>query len=316
MVEYNGLSYKDDSFTVCTGLIDDKLKHVKLHENTKEIYVSAFHNTNIEKVICNEGLETIAKYAFCNCNLLKAINFPSSLKLIDESAFECSAIENVDLSKCKKLKLGKFSFFDAGIKVLILPDTLKEIPMKCFCFNLFKTIDLPTFLEVIGQEAFYNCRKLESVDFKNVKIISEGAFIGNTKLKEVFFNEVEEIQNSAFESCNQLKEINLSNTKIKSLQKDTFSGCYNLEKLILPNTIEVLKDNSLLDTKVTEITIPTSVIRIEELNSRPVKCFYDDINHIEVVGKKIKLIQISLEELLNRNKSFKEANDILNKLER
>ena len=46
------------------------------------------YNYDITSVVIPEGVETIGKYCFCNCDWLEEIRFPSTLKYIGNRAFD------------------------------------------------------------------------------------------------------------------------------------------------------------------------------------------------------------------------------------
>ena len=54
-------------------------------------------NTNIKKVVLNEGLENIGASAFQACSLLKEVEFKTNLKEIGNMAFALTVIENLTL---------------------------------------------------------------------------------------------------------------------------------------------------------------------------------------------------------------------------
>ncbi len=74
----------------------------------KSIGEYSFANcSKLEKVILNEGLESIESSAFLNCNNLKNIQFPSSLKYIGQEAFTSTAINSLVIPSTIKV-IGKF----------------------------------------------------------------------------------------------------------------------------------------------------------------------------------------------------------------
>jgi len=174
-VEYDGIYYEDDSFTNCVGIKDSKVI-VKLHPNTKKIEMHSFKYRSIIKIILPEGLEQIETNAFLNCDCLKEVNFPSTLKYIGEAAFKGTSLRAVDLSKCIDLKLSEDSFKNVPFRELYLPATLKEIPPGCFASNFITSLTLPNQLETIGANAFENCTYLGSIDLSSVKNLGKRAF--------------------------------------------------------------------------------------------------------------------------------------------
>ncbi|GMH68766.1 hypothetical protein TrST_g4414 [Triparma strigata] len=87
-----------------------------------------------------DGIEEIREGAFYSCERLVKIFFPSSLKLIGESAFEdCLSLEEADLQHTVLEELGRCAFYNcAKLKTMKIPGTLKKY----------------------GSSVFQNCRRL------------------------------------------------------------------------------------------------------------------------------------------------------------
>jgi len=311
MARFKDLEY-NDSFTICKGQIHKEQKEIILHPNTKVIARAAFTRSPITKITLNEGLEQIGYGAFSNCKNLTEVNFPESITLIENSAFFNTSIKTVNLYNCLSLSLGTESFRDAKIEELTLPYTLKTIPGYCFNSNNFRTVKLPRLLEHIGTGAFSECYNLEEIDFKNTKKIDGMAFINCTNLTKIVFNgQLKQIGNGCFAGCSKLSEVNLKNTELKKLSYSLFENCTNLEKIILPDSLESLSENCFKATKITLLDIPSLIDYIPDISTKEITCFCKDPKKVETSSSKIKLQQMTLDDLLNDNKSFKEINNIL-----
>lgn len=89
---------EDEMFYNCKSLAE-----VKFGEGIVEIGHKVFdrnqfsYGTSLEKVILPESLERIGSDAFVHCGKLKNINFPKNLQHIDNGAFYCSGLENVEI---------------------------------------------------------------------------------------------------------------------------------------------------------------------------------------------------------------------------
>lgn len=75
----------------------------------------------------------------------------------------------------------------AGVKLdyVVLSDTVTTIDAYSFNNSAIKAIYTGASLETIGEHAFYNCRKLENIEFECVKTIGEYAFWGCSSLKYI-----------------------------------------------------------------------------------------------------------------------------------
>ena len=77
-----------------------------------------------------------------------------------------------------------------------------------------------------------------------VTSIGSHAFDNATSLSSVMFgNGLETLGTYAFQNCEELTSADLSNTKIKTLSSNTFSGCKKLRSVNLPETLTTI-DNS------------------------------------------------------------------------
>ncbi len=136
-------------------------------------------NTSITSIVVPKGVEEIKKYAFYNCSSLQSITIPSTVKYVREYAFYGD----------KKLET---------INVTLEDGTLVE-------GNKLSA----SKVEVIGANAFYNCKALATLDLS--KILAIGA--------------------NAFDGCTSLQSANL--TKLRNTGKEVFRNCTSLQSVVL-----------------------------------------------------------------------------------
>lgn len=89
------------------------------------IGVSAFEDTDIEKITLPEGVQFIEERAFAYCDKLQTVNFPSTLGIIEEEAFEgCEELTDLDFPRSLKC-IGDcaFRFCDSVKSVEIMKHT-------------------------------------------------------------------------------------------------------------------------------------------------------------------------------------------------
>ena len=99
-----------------------------------------YQNKEIKTVRFEEGTCRIGEWAFAECDQLCEVDFPISLKMIDESAFYGCPLDIVNLPPCLR-KIGHSAFEETKIRELVLPDSLV----------------------ILGDWAFLDCGELESV---------------------------------------------------------------------------------------------------------------------------------------------------------
>ena len=113
----------------------------------------------------------------------------------------------------------------------------------CNCWGFEKAI-LPKGLVKIGDNAFYTCRSLKSIEIPNsVSDIGKWAFYHCSLVSLSIPNSVRHIGEWAFAGCEDLKCLNLSNG-ISKLENGVFSGCYELEKVVVPKSVRSIGKNA------------------------------------------------------------------------
>jgi hypothetical protein len=176
---------------------------------------------------------------------------------------------------------------------IILPSTLKWIGGEAFsgCWCI-KNIDLPDNLIAIGDEAFRGCS-----DIKNINLPDNLESIGSRAFKDCRFDYIKIPKSvvrmgSGVFSGSSLKTVELSSL----LPEHTFSGCTELQHVIIPDGIERLEEYTFSGcSSLDNVVIPESVIAIdwrcfsnctnlkkmiipEKIETIPYACFADCVN--------------------------------------
>ncbi|MBQ5872911.1 MAG: leucine-rich repeat domain-containing protein [Bacteroidales bacterium] len=116
----------------------------------------------------------------------------------------------------------------------------------------------------IGEQAFYLCSSLTSIDIPNsVTSIGESAFSCCWSLTSITLpNSVTSIGDGAFSYCNGLTSITIPNS-VTSIGDNAFSCCWSLTSITLPNSVTSIGEWAFSDCSVlTSITLPNSVTSI------------------------------------------------------
>ena len=174
----------------------------------------------IRTVEIEEGITSIAGYAFKNCTNLQSISMPSSLKSIGSDAFlNCTALTEV-----------------------IIPEGVTSISDGAFeeCSNL-KKITVPSTVTYIGREAFKNCSSLTSMQLPaGIKAIYESTFSGCKSLEEITIpSGVASISSMAFYNCDALTKVVLPEG-VKSIGANAFNSCDKLAEVEFPTTLTTI----------------------------------------------------------------------------
>ena len=191
------------------------------------------------------SLSAIEEGTFFRCNNLKSVAIPTSVTVIETSAFEdCTSLEDVIFVPQSKVERLGISAFEGCISLscIELPQSLKEIEIKAFndCIGL-STIKIPSGVETIGVSVFEGCSAMTFVN-----MIDNMNFDGIIPIK-------------AFDDCRSLKQIKLpQNTKV--LASCAFQGCTSLDCVDLPSQVEVLGVNSFNNCiKLKAVIIPKNI---------------------------------------------------------
>lgn len=143
----------------------EKLEHVDLPPNLREIEIGAFMETKLKKLNLPQSVTKIGADAFAGCGSLKRVVLPEGLKKINEGTFQ-------DCSKLTTVRI---------------PDSVVSIGKQAFAGIPFKTLTLPENIKKIGKEAF--CRvlnnRLTKVTIKSKKIKTWGKNVFGTPNKKL-----------------------------------------------------------------------------------------------------------------------------------
>ena len=148
-------------------------------------------------------------------------------------------------------------------------------------------VEIPDGVKVIGEFAFYENKTLKKVVIPDsVTQIKKCAFAYCEALQEVALGKgLSSLGNACFYNCKALSSIDFSNTKMKTMPKETFAGASmlqeldlgatkitaikeaafqhsGLKKIVLPTKLESIDDHAFYGTKIAELTIPASVKEI------------------------------------------------------
>lgn len=126
-------------------------------------------------------------------------------------------------------------------------------------------VELPEEIEIVGENAFAECRNLKKVTMSdNVKKLEHGVFTG----------------------CKKLSEIQLP-ASLKTLEKDAFFGCDSLKTLTLPEGVEVIGERVFgCCHNLSQVTLPRSLKKIsalafchcDKLESQYIPAFVEEID--------------------------------------
>ncbi len=181
-------------------------------------------------------------------------------KLISSLPIEAMRALNIEddvLVKCKD-----------GSPIIKVPEGVREIGNSAFknCEKL-ETIIIGDDVRTLGGESFRGCKNLTSLNLPvTVKRVGESSFRDCISLKELVVSNPEiEIGERAFENCANLSSISLPEG-MAEIYGGVFNSCKALENIHLPKKLTILGESSLADCiRIKNIDVPDSVTKIDDM---------------------------------------------------
>ena len=251
------MQYKREQFLKDSKKVSGSIFTVP--EEYTSLQVECFEDSKFSEIILPSKIKFIPRRCFGGSQI-ESIVIPDSVINIYESAFaRCTNLKDIKLSK-NLTTIGDMAFYDTqNLFYIKLPDQVFTIGSQCFLSSGINKIDFNDKLNLIGCQAFTNCQRLESLNFKN--------------------------------------------TNIKYFPQDIFKGSKNLKTLYLP--INFTQD-ALDRCNLFGIFNNSYIEKICKSGSLATRSIVSKSGKIEVVNYE----DMSLDEILELSKSFKEANKI------
>jgi uncharacterized protein YunC (DUF1805 family) len=233
-----------NAFYGCTEIAIVDLSNTGLTTINEQTFSNP-SRTKLENVNLSNctSLTTIANRAFSGCSALAAVNLSGSgLVTIGDTALatasygafaNCTSLTTINLSSCANLgTIGNYAFNSSGLTSFTLKNhsSLKTVGNAAFfsCANL-KKVDLSnnTGLTAIGSAVFSNSGGSIGSDKFTVDL---SGCIGLTSIQTT-----STASTNVFYNCAEIAIVDLSNTKLTTINASTFSGRAKLETVDLSN---------------------------------------------------------------------------------
>ncbi len=193
----------------------------------------------VKKIVIEDGVTTIADYAFGDCNNSNSVTIPSSIVSIGDNAF-CTP----DFGECVNLSAVYISDLAAWCNISF--DSVYSNPLYCaknlyLDNNLLTEVSIPDGVTLISNYAFFGYDKLTSVTIPNsVTTIGYSTFARCSNLTSVTIpNSVTKMGFSAFYKCISLTSVTLSES-LTSIEDSTFQDCTRLVSVTIPNSVTTI----------------------------------------------------------------------------
>ena len=213
-------------------------------------------------VVIPEGVTQIKRWDPNWHAPVTSLTLPDSLVSIGDSAFrDCDQLTSVYFGSGLQ-SIGSSAFRRTGIVDLELPDSLTELGTYAFdsCPEL-RSVNTGNGLTEIIRNAFSNCPKLENLTIgSGIKIIYYFAFENCPSLTGVV---IPPSVNNAYDNA-------FDKGAVTDLYPDFTIQNYVLTKytgtedtVAIPNVVQTIGDRAFAGSKVTSVTIPNSVTKID-----------------------------------------------------
>ena len=179
-------------------------------------------------------------YKSINRLKLKEIVLPETLQIIEEEAFGgLGALEKLVIPDTV-ISIHGYSFRGChALKHIRLPKQIRGIGAYSFynCLQLEEVI-IPDGITYVGSRAFENCRSLKHIHLPDsVRSIDQDAFYESGLVSFTFPPEVRSIERCMFSGCKDLEEVILPE-QVTSIAINVFEQCSSLKRIRIPASLE------------------------------------------------------------------------------
>lgn len=231
------------------------------------------------EIIIPDTVTEIGDYAFSGCTLLKKVKLPTNLKTISIGAFEkCLALLNIDFPEGLENILPN-AFAGTFLSHIEIPQGVKIIGENSFACEYLYTAIIPNTVEEIGKNAFKGNKNLvvygygygenviselntkmaewhtkeaipayavceginpnedDIVDYVEINKFVEGTAIEVGLLSHIYGVPIKVLDEASFKNNEKIQKIKLPNT-IEIMWDQVFYGCTSLNNVVLPETIK------------------------------------------------------------------------------
>ncbi len=191
----------------------------------------------------------------------------NDLRVIRENMVSLRSLDLSEVTNVTAIPDGQFK--ESLLNEIILPAGIERIGNESFANSRLLTMDaLPETLTSIGDRAFEGCIRVTFSRMpESLTELGEGAFSGCSAIKEMAFTS--QLSGSlppyTFQDCTLLEHVDLSTTEIRSIGSEAFRGCYELDEIILPETLTSISYAAFYGTAIRDISfLPANVDEIGE----------------------------------------------------
>ena len=212
--------------------------------------------TNLTTVEIPSSVTSIGSSAFYRCTGLTSVEIPSSVTNIGSSAFgRCSNLTSIAVESgnskydsrdnCNAIIETESNTLIIGCKTTVIPSSVTNIGNDAFygCTGL-TSVEIPSSVTSIGNYAFRGCDNLTKVIINSDTIVSAtytsssnlGNVFGSQVSEYVLGSEVKGIGSFAFYGCTGLTSVTILDG-VMSIGSFAFRGCTGLTSVEIPSSV-------------------------------------------------------------------------------
>lgn len=245
------------AFAFCTGLT-----HISIPSGVTSIGDMAYYGcTALSYITCNAANPpSCGTNCFTNVDKTIPVYVPVGHITSYQSAFVWSEFSNI-IVKTSSYNIIKYAASEQlSINLNAFASDVRSHTFE----DGIGTVRFYDTITVVGDYAFYNCKKMTAITLPNtIKEIGYAAFQDCDSLSSIILpDSVTSIGGYAFSGCTSLTSFEIPDG-VTNIGEGAFSGCVALTSIDLPNALTTIEDGAFSGcTGLTSLTIPSTVVDI------------------------------------------------------
>lgn len=171
------------------------------------------------------------------------------------------------------------------LKKVTIPKSVTNIGSCAFENTSIKSIKIEDTIKKLGYGVFFDCDKLETVEW-DYRIIPDDTFHGCDNLDKITFsNKLKKIENNAFYNSG-IKSINLPSS-VKYIGESAFAATKNLKSIVIPENVKEIERETFEKSGIESIKFDGNITTIKEyaFNRSKIKSI-DIVDSVTNVGER------------------------------